>query len=380
MPYWKTALNSDRAVHIGKRIYKYYDNGGIAIVLNDDWTLYDGIQALPFESLRESYNLIVTSDARNDWDKYFTFNADGSINTAKQIFMPRFMAVQSADGKKGISNISLVESKAGTATFTWTYSNGTSSVGQNPTMTVSQNEALTVVINNGSGTTTTLTGAENILACSTENFTITNLTSNQIRFELPGYSDPNPYYTIKWIFSDGQTSTINPTIKTFSSNGTATCQLIHKYNGTVACQFTKSFFLKCGDKKQKIQTHIFTNAGGSGQKWKLDCTIWVQSGEVGCKSKYLKRVGPFWLPGNNQGACADISGTYKRQAEACVDITASGSKCLGSGTYPTSVSFTIPEISSVFREPNLLSSGHRIKVNGVWMGPGTGGMPRLILD
>ncbi|MDO8366322.1 MAG: hypothetical protein Q7T20_05950 [Saprospiraceae bacterium] len=27
-PFWKTALNADRAVHIGNRIYKYYDNGG----------------------------------------------------------------------------------------------------------------------------------------------------------------------------------------------------------------------------------------------------------------------------------------------------------------------------------------------------------------
>lgn len=50
------------------------------------------------------------------------------------------------------------------------------------------------------------------------------------------------------------------------------------------------------------------------------------------------------------------------------------------GTFPTSVSFTIPEVTNVFREPNFLTSGHRIKVNGVWMGPGTGSMPRLILD
>lgn len=30
-PYWKTAINADRAVHIGKRIYKYYENGGVAL-------------------------------------------------------------------------------------------------------------------------------------------------------------------------------------------------------------------------------------------------------------------------------------------------------------------------------------------------------------
>ena len=376
-PYWKTALNADRAVHIGQRIYKYYDHGGMAIVLNDDWMLYDAIKALPFESLRQSYNLIVTSDARNDWDKYFTFNADGSINAAKQIFLPRFMAVQAADGKRGIVNISLVESKAGAATFTWTYSNNTTSVGQNPTMTIGQNEGLTVTINNGSGTTTTLTGAEAILICSTDNFTITNLTPNQIRFELPGYNATTSPYNIKWVFSDGSTSTSNPVVKTFSSNGTATCQLFWKHNGQLGCQFTKSFFVNCGDKKGVNQTIIRTV---SGQKWKLDCSIWVQSGEVGCKTKYLKRVGFLWLPANNQGACSDISGTYRRQVDGCTTVFGSGSKCLGNGTFPTSVSFTIPEINNVFVDPGNLSSGHKIQVSGTWFGLGVGGVPRLVLN
>lgn len=131
-PYWKTALNADRAVHIGKRIYKYYDNGGIAIVLNDDWTLYDAIKSQTFESLRESYNLIVTSDTRNDWDKYFTFNSDESINAEKKIFLPRFTSAQASDGKLAIDNISLVETTAGTATFTWLYPDNTSSTGQLP--------------------------------------------------------------------------------------------------------------------------------------------------------------------------------------------------------------------------------------------------------
>lgn len=234
-----------------------------------------------------------------------------------------------------------------------------------------------VIVDNGSGTKDTLTGAENILACSTENFTITNLTPNQIKFELPGYVEPNVYYTIKWVFSDGQTSTSNPTTKTFSSNGMATCQLFHKYNNTLACQFTKPYFVKCGDKKSASTTFIKTQCG---QKWKLDCSIWVQSGEVGCKVKYLKRVAFVWLPANNQGACSDISGTYKRQVESCVDVIASGSKCLGNGTYPTSVAFTIPEINNVFADPGNLSSGHKIKVCGTWFGPGTGGVPRLVLN
>lgn len=383
-PYWKTALNADRAVHVGNRIYKYFDNGGVAIVLNNDWALYDAIQSVPFSALSERFNLIVTGDAHDDWDEYFAVDAYGGIDPEALIFKPRF-STQLTDGYYSVNNVSQVESTAGSATFTWYYADNTSSTGPNPDRKIGASETVTVVINNGSGTSVTYTAAS-ILACSVENFTITNLSNNQIRFELPGYvpGDPANTYNLRWVFSDGTTSTANPVIKTFSSNGTATCQMLHKNSGEVACQFSKPYAIKCGEKKSKSQTHIFNNAGGSGQKWKLDCSIWVQSGEVGCRSKYLRRIGFAWVPWNNQGACADISGKYKREIfnpnKTCIDVNASGSKCLGNGTFPTSVAFTIPEVTNVFREPNMLSSGHRIKVNGVWMGPGTGSMPRLFLD
>jgi hypothetical protein len=67
MPYWKTALNADQAVHVGKRIYKYYDSGGIAVVLNNDWALFDAIKSQSFESLSQSFNLLLTSDDREGW-------------------------------------------------------------------------------------------------------------------------------------------------------------------------------------------------------------------------------------------------------------------------------------------------------------------------
>jgi hypothetical protein len=385
-PYLKTALNSDNAVHIGRRIYKYYDNGGIAIVLNDDWVTYDGIKTQAFESLKQSYNLIVTSEASDDREKYFTLNMDGSINTSKNIYKPLFNLSVAADGKFNINNISWVESTLGAATFKWIYPDNTSSIGLNPSRTIGSGETFTVIIDNGTGIKDTLTVSESILICSVENFTITSLANNQIRFELPGFipTNPNNIYTIKWIFSDGTTSLSNPALKTFSSNGTATCQWYWKNSGILACQFTKPFFIKCGDKKEKFQSFIINNAGGSGQKWKLDCEIWVKSGEVGCKVKYLRRFGVVWLAADNEGSHVDISGTYKKEVntpnKTCLDITASGSKTLGAGTYPTSVSFTILEVPNVFREPNLLSSANRIKVNGVWIGPGSSSMPRLILD
>ncbi|MCZ2102323.1 MAG: hypothetical protein LC107_12405 [Chitinophagales bacterium] len=38
--YLKTALNADMSVHIGTRIFRFFDNGGLVIVLNNDWTAY----------------------------------------------------------------------------------------------------------------------------------------------------------------------------------------------------------------------------------------------------------------------------------------------------------------------------------------------------
>lgn len=378
-PYRKTTLNAHNAVKISNRIYKFYPDGGIAIVLNEDWILYNSIKTLTWESLTPSYNLVITHRNSSDYPDYFIIDQNGEISGDKKIFKPCFHSEIDQDGKIRIVNCSAISSTGNSPTFIWNYSDQTTSNGLHPNRTISDGASITVTISNGDGDTQTASP----LACSVENFAITPLSNNNFKFG-PGFDPANsPYYT-KWFFSDGTSQTGVTVTKVFNSNGWVRCEAWRTSDNTKACEFTKNVIVKCGDKKEKTQTHIFNNAGGSGQKWKLDCSIWVLSGEVGCKSKYLKRVGFAWLPANNQGACADISGTYKREVfnpnKNCLDVTASGSKCLGNGTWPTSVSFTIPEVTNVFREPNLLSSGHRIKVNGVWMGPGTGSMPRLVLD
>jgi len=94
-----------------------------------------------------------------------------------------------------------------------------------------------------------------------------------------------------------------------------------------------------------------------------------------------KRLG-IWLPASNKGVCTDLSGTYKREMtnKSCVDVPGNGIKCLGNGTYPTSISVRIPDVDKIFRESNKLSSGHRVNVKGTWFGFGVNGVPRLILD
>lgn len=383
-PFWKTALNVDKAVHIGNRTYKYYDNGGVAIVLNNDWTLFETIKTLPFESLRASFNLIITGDTEARSNTFVTQNlyTITAIQSIGKAFLPRFVAQLTTDGKYIISNASQIETNNGGNTFKWIYEDNTVSFGQNPTKAISPEKAITLIIDNGFGTQTTLNGAESILACSTDNFTITYLSNNQIRFELPGYvpGAPGNQYNLRWVFSDGTTFTSNPLVRTLISNGTVTCQNLFPSNGQVACQFTKPYFAKCGDKKSQNETFIFTQ---SGQKWKLDGSIWVQTGQVGSKVKYLKRVGFLWLPANNQGACADLTGTYIREVynpnKNCIVINASGSHCLGNGTFPTTVSHTISEVPNVFSNPGQLSAGLGIRVSGTWRGWGYAGKPRLVL-
>ncbi|MGB4973356.1 MAG: hypothetical protein WBO32_11900 [Cyclobacteriaceae bacterium] len=371
---------------MGNRIYKYYDNGGVAIVLNNDLTLYDEIKTKKFEELEAAFNLVITDESQDGWGDFFVLDTDGTVISEKPIFKLRFATDLDANGEKSVRNISLVEpaTATGSVTFEWKYANGSSFVGKTPNKTFSANESLILSVGNGAGTIDVTEAT--VLACSVENFTITYMGGNSVKFELPGYNQTTSPYNILWEFSNGQTATGSPVTKSFTSSGTATCKAVRKSDGTLMCQFTKPFQLKCGDKKTISTTNIFDNVNGTNQKWKLDCSLWVKSGEVGCKVKYLKRVLLAWVPGNNEGSHVDIAGKYKRETTtpsySCSDITASGSHNLGSGIYPTSVSFTIPEVNTVFKknDNNLLNSGHSIKVNGAWIGPGIGSTPRLILN
>lgn len=381
LPYWKTAINSDGAVHIGKRIYKYYENGGIAIVLNDDWLLYETIKNQQFADLKQSYNLIVTSEMREGWDQFFVIGPNENIVSDKKMFRPLFTGTQTPEGKIILQNHSWIESESEQNTYTWRYSDNTTSKGRIPNRLLSMSDTIQLVVNNGSGTIDTLNGLANILACNTSHFTITYLDNYQIRFELPGFDQSNPdnLYTIRWEFSNGTYSTSNPIVKTFLEGGIVTCKLLFK-NGEIACQFSKPYTGKCGDVQVKKHTQLFQQCN---QKWKLDGSIWVTKGQVGCKVKYLKRVGFLWLPAFNQAACAEISGTYIREVykfnKECWVMTASGTRCYGEGTYPTTVSYIIPETPTVFRDPEKLSATLGIKICGEWKGWGYNGFPKLSL-
>jgi hypothetical protein len=155
-------------------------------------------------------------------------------------------------------------------------------------------------------------------------------------------------------------------------------QLLFISTGGVACQSSKPYFANCGEKKTAIGNRIFEFCN---ERWKLDAAIWVKTGEVGCEVKYLRWRGALlgWLPANNEGSCADLSGIYIREEynpdKNCAEVAPSGSTCLGNGTYPTTIYHNIAEVPEVFAKPNQLSAGLGIKICGVWHGWGYGGKP-----
>jgi hypothetical protein len=314
--YLKTALNADKSVHIGTRIFKFFENGGVAIVLNNDWRKYNSIKSHSYDNLRQSGNLIVTNDVQESWGKFYNMGTDGKVSTEKTYIAPSPL---------------------------------------NP---------------------------ESPLACDfSEDLRVTNLSGGKIRVELPYQG----YDIYEWTFSDGTKAFGNPLIIDCNqmSNGTVTLDVWvydNSPNGkSRRCRGTVAFFCNCGEKRIRNDELIRTI---NGETWRIQASIWVRSGQVGCSMNYKRRRFGLWLPASNKGVRTDIDGTYKRELpnKSCIDVTASGVTALGEGTFPTSISVTIPDIDKIFREPNKLTSGHRVNVKGTWFGFGVNGVPRLILD
>lgn len=319
-PYLKSALNEYDAVHIGTRIFKFFEDGGLAIILEDDWGLFDGIKHLTsFDSVPSSAKLIATNTLKENWQSYYHFNTDGSIGAEKSYQVPGVVA---------------------------------------------------------QGT---------VLACDipASSFQVTQLANGQVRVELP-----NSGYDIhEWTLPDGTILQGNPLMLNCSDLGgnSATLRLdvytlapwvpagrIRRCTGwiTVDCS--------CGEWRRREDQLIRTI---QGQTWRIRAAIWVRQGEAGCSMNYLRRRFGLWLPANNQRVCTDIRGTFKRELAdlSCQNVIANRTRCLGAGTFPTTISAVQPDIPRVFREPNMMNSGHVMTVQGVTWGFGIT-VPRLVLN
>lgn len=376
-PYFKTAINANRSVHIGSRIYKFFENGGVVIVINNDWEAYNKIKLQHFENIDQVLNVRLYK--LQDVSEISDFNM---ITSSKLIHDIKVKQLPTSNGQNSIMNVSAVEISDGTfPNFRWVYPDGTYSDGINPNKILSNGEVIRLKITNFNpdvifaesiaGECIIAIGPSNIVAkynCTFDfNATFSEFQQNQ--------------WDVEWTFSDGTKSTNWVFSKQFSSSVTVTLCYINKITKIRCCgeKFLVSTSCDCGIKKTKTGEIVREI---KSEKWRIQASIWVKSGEVGCEMKYLRKFWVGWLPANNDGVITDLSGTYKRQLadKSCIDVSVFGSKALGKGTYPTSISFTKSDVQNIFRESNKLSSGHKVNVKGTWFGFGVNEVPRLILD
>jgi hypothetical protein len=318
-------LNENYSVHIGTRIFKFYSNGGVAIVLNNDWPKYNSIKSLEYSKIRQGGNLVMTNDSRESWKAIYETTSDGKIIKEKN-------ADKTANtGSKGISS-------------------------------------------------------NNVLACLIlpESISVTQLSSGQSRFEFITDETWDQYI---WTFSNGSQYFGNPIIIPCNGSGSISLSVYQggygcHGNTTYNCSAT------CGIKKSKEQQGEWPNAGGSGKRIRIDATIWVKDNEIGCRSKQFGRnIFGIWVPlnliFNTTGVFANIEGSFQRQISVgnCTIINQPfNEKQLPSGTNG-SMENIISQPGINFMNAGQLSSGHRLRLQtgGTFFGFGVD-RPRIILD
>jgi hypothetical protein len=230
--------------------------------------------------------------------------------------------------------------------------------------------------------------SESPLACLIDSnaIRVTVLNNGQMRIELINGN----WDTYTWTFSNNaQTFTGNPIIVPCVGFGRVFLSVYKKDGPVYYCQGSKSYVCNCGVKKEKNQTFDWTNAGGSGKRIRIDATIWVKDGEIGCRSKHFGRnIIGIWVPlnliYNTTGVCANITGSFVREVSLgnCTTINVPfNEKCLPNGASNGSVENKISQPGKNFVDPGKLSSGHRIrlKTGGTFFGFGVD-RPRLVLD
>lgn len=82
-PFFKSAINSDNSVHIGTRIFRFFDNGGVVIVLNNNWTEYQSIKTSTYETIKSTSDVFVSNDDKSNWNPIFNLDSSGNLTTEK---------------------------------------------------------------------------------------------------------------------------------------------------------------------------------------------------------------------------------------------------------------------------------------------------------
>lgn len=225
-------------------------------------------------------------------------------------------------------------------------------------------------------------------ALDTTKIVITNLNDGTVRLEYRG-TGSGPF---TWTFNNVEpivTYTGNPVVVPCVETGKV-CVSTPVNFWPFVCVGCKTFKCNdnCGLKKSKDGSETWTNAGGSGKRIRIDATIWVRDGEIGCRSRHFGRnfVG-IWLPlnylHNSTGIFANIQGSFKREISPgnCIIVNQPFNEKQHPGGNNASWQNIIPQPGKNFVDPGKLSSGHkiRLKTGGTFFGFGVD-RPRLVLD
>lgn len=328
-PYLKSALNTDKAVHIGTRIFRFFNDEGLAIVLNNNWIIYNAIKTVNYGDLKSTAQIFVSSQNSSEWGDLYYYDSNGKISNEKQV-----------------SSLNL-------------------------DMTVSESPLICLIDSNS--------------------IKITQLSNGQMRIEFPTGGGWDVYtWTFS---NNTQTFTGNPITVPCIGNGKVFLDIYRNEGLPHHCIGSKTFFCNCGEKKSKKRTEFFPNAGGSGKQIRIDAMIWVKDGEIGCNSKhYGKNIFGIWVPlnliYNTSGVCAKITGSFVREVSLgnCMTINVPfNEKCLTNGAPNGSIENKISQLGKNFVDPGKLSSGHRLRLRkgnsplGTFFGLGVD-RPRLVLD
>lgn len=317
--YLKSALNADYAVKIGTRIFKFYENGGVLIVLNNNWPRYNEIKDLDYTLLKSGGSVVVTNSDKSEWGAYYHIDQSGKVAGERAYTLP---------------------------------------------VTVISEVALACDIPASSFVVTQL--AEGALRLE-----ITNNEYDLYEWTLPDGSvrQGNPVFLNCSELQGGMNSIVLDVYWVSPSNP--------NYRRRI-CSGVVRVECSCGVWRRRDDQLIRTV---NGQTWRIRAALWVLPGQVGCEMNYLRKRLGVWLPARSGDVRTDIRGTYKRELPnlSCIDISINRFRALGPGTFPTSVSVVEPELNRVFREPFMLNSGHTMNTQGTLWGFGIT-VPRLVLD
>jgi len=321
-PFFKSAINVDNSVHIGTRIFRFFDNGGVVIVLNNNWSEYQNIKTLNYENIKSINDIFVSNDDISNWSAIFNVDSDGNLTTEKQFSDPgdnvQYHPACKLDTTKIVitnlndGTVRLEYRGTGAGPFTWTFNNVSPIV--------------------------TYTGNPVVVPCA---------GSGQVCVQTP--VDFWPYICVG--------------CKTFKCNDN--CGVKKEKMGSE--EWTNA---GGSGKRIKIEAIIWVKDGEIGCRSKHLGRGWV--GWVPLNRIY-----------NTSGVFANITGSFKREVTPgnCIIVNQPFNEKQLPGGNNASWQNIISQPGKNFMDSGNLSSGHRIrlKTGGTFFGFGVD-RPRLILD